>query len=136
VKRRFAHSADHGAPAEISVTSLVDVAFTLLIIFMITAPILQGGIEVEVPEAVSGPLTTSEAVVISIDSDGQIYLEEAAVTRDELEGSLGRILTARETQDVFIRADANIRAELFVQVMGIVQEAGANVNIVTTPPPS
>ncbi|MCE2422898.1 MAG: biopolymer transporter ExbD [Gemmatimonadetes bacterium] len=136
MKRRFAHSADHGAPAEISVTSLVDVAFTLLIIFMITAPILQGGIEVEVPEAVSGPLTTSEAVVISIDSDGQIYLEEAAVTRDELEGSLGRILTARETQDVFIRADANIRAELFVQVMGIVQEAGANVNIVTTPPPS
>ena len=71
--------------AEINVTSLVDVAFTLLVIFIITAPILQGGIEVAFPRADVQPLSSQESpFFISIMADGQIMMEETAVTPEEL----------------------------------------------------
>ena len=60
--------------AEINFTNLIDVAFVLLIIFMITAPIMQGGIELDLPDAESTPLTTSETVVVSVARDGAIVI--------------------------------------------------------------
>ena len=65
--------------AEINLTNLIDVAFVLLIIFMITAPILQGGIELQLPEADARPLDTAEAVTVSIARDGTYYVEKAKV---------------------------------------------------------
>ena len=119
--------------AEINVTSLVDVAFTLLIIFMITAPILQGGIEIQVPEAASGPLTSSEAVVVSIDDEGQIYVDDVAVTFDEFDATIEQILARSDGEDVFLKADTDLRFGLAVRVMGRLHEAGAAVNVVTQP---
>ena len=82
--------------AEINVTSLVDVAFTLLIIFMITAPIIQGGIEIEVPRAPSAPLQASEGIVITIDREGQLYLDDTPVTLDEFDAAVVQVIRRRD----------------------------------------
>ena len=93
--------------AEINVTSLVDVAFTLLVIFIITAPILQGGIEVAIPRADVQPLSSQESpFFISIMADGQIMMEETAVTPEELVAGLPQLLAAGTVERVFIRADS------------------------------
>ena len=87
--------ADLPMNAEINVTSLVDVAFTLLIIFIITAPILQGGIEVSVPRADVQALTAQDApFFITLMSDGRIFMEETEVTLEELQTSLPQLRAA------------------------------------------
>jgi biopolymer transport protein TolR len=102
--------------AEISFTNLIDVAFVLLIIFMITAPIMQGGIEVELPEAQAAPLTSSEAVVVSVDRDNQIYFEETPITLAEF-GRWSQSHMERGPNDfVPLKVDANARFELFPQL--------------------
>ena len=136
MKRRFTEHADGiGVVAEINVTSLVDVAFTLLIIFMITAPILQGGIEIDVPEAVSGPLSASDALVVSINADGQIYLDDAPVTYEEFVASIGLALDRFESNEVFLKADGDIALRDAMRVMGRIDEAGGLVSMVTEPEP-
>ena len=137
MKRRFTQQADGiGVVAEINVTSLVDVAFTLLIIFMITAPILQGGIEVDLPEGVSTPLSAADALVVSIDADGQIYVDDAPVTWEEFDAALPLALDRFESDQVFLRADGDLALRQATRVMGRIQDAGAVLNIVTDPDPS
>lgn len=136
MRRRFTETDTDafGVRAEINVTSLVDVAFTLLIIFMITAPILQGGIEIDVPEAAAGPLSTSEALVISIDGSGQIFLDDVEVTFEEFDGTIEQVLGRREERDVFVKADQTLQFGVVARVMGRLQQAGATaVNLVTNP---
>jgi len=134
MKRRFTTN-DSGlhAIAEVNVTSLVDVAFTLLIIFMITAPILQGGIEIEVPEAAAGPLSSSESLVVSIDGDGQLYVDDAAVSFAEFDATIETLLARQEVKEVFLKADKDIGWGVAVRVMGRLHEAGAAVNVITNP---
>ncbi len=92
---------------EINVTSLVDLAFTLLVIFMITAPMMQGGIEVDVPRADVRALTSEdEPFFIGVLRDGSIVMEETAVTIEELEAGLPQLLSAGTVERVFIRADS------------------------------
>ena len=80
--------------AEINVTSMVDVAFTLLIIFIITAPILQGGIEVAVPETDVSSLTADDnTLIISLDRDGIVYVGETPMDRTEFEASFAQIVS-------------------------------------------
>ena len=93
--------------AEINVTSLVDVAFTLLVIFIITAPILQGGIEVAVPRADVDPITSEQdPLFITILRDGTIYLEDRIVTAAELEAGLPQLAAGQAFDKVFIRGDS------------------------------
>lgn len=137
MRRRFTQQADGiGVVAEINVTSLVDVAFTLLIIFMITAPILQGGIEIDLPEAVSGPLSASDALVVSIDADGQIFLDDAPVTWEEFDASLPLALDRFESDQVFLKADGELAFRQATRVMGRIIDAGGALNVVTAPDPS
>jgi len=134
LKRRFTND-DSGVAvyAEINVTSLVDVAFTLLIIFMITTPILQGGVEVQVPEAASGPLSSSEALIVTIEDDGQIYVDDAPVTFEEFDATIDRIVEQNEGDDVFLKADRALTYGEAMRVMGRLHEAGAVVNLITEP---
>jgi biopolymer transport protein ExbD len=82
--------------ADINVTSLVDVAFTLLVIFIITAPILQGGLEVNLPQADIRPLTSLEDyVVASVRPDGSVYLEETGLSIEEFETSFAQLAEPR-----------------------------------------
>lgn len=136
MKRRLGLTASDGVDvrAEINVTSLVDVAFTLLIIFMITAPILQGGIEIDVPDAPSGPISASDPLVVSIDQGGQIYVDDDPVTLDEFEAAIGLLLEQRESPEVFVQADANLSYSLVLRVVGRITEAGAeSVSLLAEP---
>ncbi len=135
MRRRFTQGEDAiRVVAEINVTSLVDVAFTLLIIFMITAPILQGGIEIQVPEAAAGPLSSSEALVVSIDGNEQLYVDDAPVTFDEFDATIEQVIKNYESDEVFLKADADLRFEIVVRVLGRIQESGASgVNIIANP---
>ena len=99
--------SDLALNAEINVTSLVDVAFTLLVIFIITAPILQGGLEVAIPEADVQPLTSEDApFFITVERDGTVYMEEEVVSIAELEVGLSQLLAAGNIGRVYIRADS------------------------------
>ncbi len=135
MKRRFTDAPDaFGVVAEINVTSLVDVAFTLLIIFMITAPILQGGIEIDVPEAVSGPLSSSESLVVSIDAEGQIFLDDVPVTFDEFANTIELAIGGFDSPEVFLKADTGITLGTATRVMSLIQDSGGAVSIITEPP--
>lgn len=120
--------------AEISVTSLVDVAFTLLIIFMITAPILQGGVEITVPRAPARPLEATEGVTITVDEDGQVYLGEAPVSMDEFDATVVEAIKREGSPTVYVRGDANVGYGRVLQVIGRLKEADVdNVSLVAEP---
>ncbi len=106
-RRRRGTRTDLPVSVEINVTSLVDLAFTLLVIFMITAPMMQGGIEVDVPRADVQPLSSQdEPFFISVMRDGRIIMEETTVTLEELEAGLPQLLAGGNVERVFIRGDS------------------------------
>jgi biopolymer transport protein ExbD len=122
--------------AEINFTNLIDVAFVLLIIFMITAPIMQGGIELQLPEAQAAPLTQSEAVTISIDAEGRIYFEETPVTMDEIGDLVAGHLERRPGDYVALKVDARAQYEPVAQVLGIMASRGIEgVSLPVNPQP-
>jgi biopolymer transport protein ExbD/biopolymer transport protein TolR len=109
--------------AEINVTSLVDVAFTLLVIFMITAPILQGGVEVAVPKAPSAPLQVAEGLVITVDRDGQIYVDDDAFTREEFSATIVQMVERRGGPTVYVKGDRDVPYGSVLWVIGLLKEA-------------
>lgn len=120
--------------AEINVTSLVDVAFTLLVIFIITAPILQGGIEVSIPRADVQPLTAQEApFFITVMRDGTIFMEETEVSLQDLESGLPQLLSTGSVERVFIRADSLAPYGPVLKTMAIAVNSGVNWSVVAEP---
>jgi biopolymer transport protein ExbD len=112
----------------------VDVAFTLLVIFIITAPILQGGIEVDVPRADVTPLTAEESpLFITVTRDGQVFLEEDPVSLAELEAGLPQLLAAGGAEKVYIRADSLAPYGPVLKVMATAVNAGVNWAVVSEP---
>lgn len=109
--------------AEINVTSLVDVAFTLLVIFMITAPILQGGVEVTVPKAPAAPLQVAEGVVVTVDRDGGIFVDDTPVTRDEFAGTIGLLVERSGGGTVYVKGDTDVPYGAVLWVIGTLREA-------------
>jgi biopolymer transport protein TolR len=133
------HDRPGGLPvrAEINVTSLVDVAFTLLVIFMITAPILQGGVEVAVPKAPAAPLQVSEGLVITIDSDGRIFIEDDEVSRDEFAASIAALVERRGAETVYVKGDRDVPYGSVLWVIGTLKEAEIEaVSLVAEPEPN
>jgi biopolymer transport protein TolR len=133
--RRRQHSrSDLPMNADINVTSLVDVAFTLLVIFIITAPILQGGIEVAIPRADVRPLTAQEnPFFISVMRDGTILMEETPVTLRELEEGLPQLLSAGTVERVFIRADSLAPYGPVLRTMATTLSSGVPWSLVAEP---
>jgi biopolymer transport protein ExbD/biopolymer transport protein TolR len=123
VNRRSARHLGLEVQAEINVTSLVDVAFTLLIIFMITAPIIQGGVEIEVPRAPSAPLQASEGIVITIDREGRLYLDDTPVTLDEFDAAVVQVIRRRDPETVYVKGDTNVSYGVVLRVIGKLKEA-------------
>jgi biopolymer transport protein TolR len=120
--------------ADINVTPFVDVVLVLLIIFMVTAPILQSGIEVAVPKTRTVKEITEERLVISIDRQQRVYLGNEALNINEIGRRLRRRVRDPEQQAVFVRADENVPFGAFATVMDAVKQAGiTNVSIVTEP---
>ena len=110
--------------ADINVTSLVDVAFTLLVIFIITAPVLQGGIEVDVPEADVDPVTAEdEPFFVSIARDGTVFVEESPVGFEEFRSSFPQLMRAAPVNRVYVRTDSLAPGGRLIQVSAVLTEA-------------
>ena len=112
--------------AGINVTSLVDVAFVLLIIFMITAPIMQGGVDVQLPRAEARPLQPKQGLVVSIDRGGQIYVDETGLSYDEFRAAFPAMVAARKPSGVYLRADTRVQYGQVVRVLALMRSAGVN----------
>ena len=126
----------HGgrAMAEINVTPLVDVVLVLLVIFMLTAPILQSGIEVSVPKTKSVKEITEERIVISITRAQRVFLGNDPVNINEIGSVLRQKVRDPEHQSIYLRADENVPFGAFATVMDAVKSSGiTNVSIVTEP---
>ncbi len=118
--------------ADINVTSLVDVAFVLLIIFMITAPMMQGGVAVELPKAEGRPLAPKEGVIITVDRTGRIYVDQTRVSYDEFRAAFRALVAKRGTSNVYLRGDRRVPYGEVVRVMAAMIAAGVtNVQMTT-----
>jgi biopolymer transport protein TolR len=124
------------ALAEINVTPLVDVMLVLLIIFMITAPMLQQGVEVDLPVATGTLQPQQEAqIILTVTKQGRIYLNQTAYTLEALRPKLRALYKARRTRGVFLRADADVPYGTVVRVMDVVRQAGIlKLGMITQPP--
>ena len=122
------------ALADINITPLVDVVLVLLIIFMLTAPILQSGIEVDVPKTKTVKEITEERLVISIDKQQRVFLGNDPINVNLIPATLRRRVRDPQRQSIFLRADENVPFGAFATVMDAVKQAGiTNVSIVTQP---
>jgi biopolymer transport protein ExbD/biopolymer transport protein TolR len=120
--------------ADINITPLVDVVLVLLIIFMLTAPILQSGIEVDVPKTRTVKEITEERLVITIDKSQRVFLGNDPININQIAEKLRAKVRDPEHQSIFLRADANVPFGAFATVMDSVKQAGiTNVSIVTQP---
>jgi biopolymer transport protein TolR len=129
-----------GPVANINVTPLVDVMLVLLIIFMVTAPMLQQGVEVDLPKATNAPLKgTDEQIVISIDRGGVVYLGAGnAVAVEEVGKKASAVLARRPESEkkVYIKADGALQYKTLMEVMGRLHEAGiVQIGLVSAPRP-
>jgi biopolymer transport protein ExbD len=105
--------------ADINLINLVDLAFVLLIIFIVTAPMLQSGIDLTLPRTASAPVMSSEGVVVSVDRTGRIFVGEVAMKSiDEFERVLPSYLSQRGKREVFLRGDEAVTYGKVLQVFG------------------
>ena len=112
--------------ADINVTALVDVAFVLLIVFMVTAPIMQGGVEVQLPRAEARPIQPKEGLVVSIDQRGRIYADEAQLSLEDFRTAFPALSKSRGARGVYLRADRRVDYGQVVRVLAIMRASGVN----------
>jgi biopolymer transport protein TolR len=120
--------------SEINVTPFVDVMLVLLIIFMVAAPLLTVGVEVDLPKTAASALPTEaeEPLTVTITADGGVQIQTTPTPRGELVSKLRAIAAERDSNQVFLRADGSIPYESVMQVMGALNAGGfSNVGLVT-----
>lgn len=122
------------ALADINITPLVDVVLVLLIIFMVTAPVLQSGIEVNVPKTRTVKQITEERLVISIDKQQRVFLGSSPININSIAAVLKQKVRDPSHQSIYLRADEDVPFGAFATVMDAVKQSGiTNVSIVTQP---
>jgi len=120
--------------SDINITPFVDVVLVLLIIFMLTAPILESGIEVDLPKTKTVKVVSEEKVVITIDKKQNLYVGNDAVNIHRLASTVLDRMRGAKTQPVFIRCDQNVSFGAFARVVDELKQASVtNINVVTTP---
>ncbi len=121
--------------SEINVTPFVDVMLVLLIIFMVTAPMMIQGLNVDLPEATAEPLDSEkEHLVITVNKDQQVYINDFEVTVEFLREKLLKILQGRTDRDVYLKADKSVPYGIVVQVMAEIKGAGVEqLGMITEP---
>ena len=128
-------SRDSTTISQINVTPLVDVMLVLLVIFMMTAPIIQQGVQVNLPQAKAAAIPgTDELLVVSIAKNAKIYLNDNVMTLDELGTKMRAIRTNLADKQVYVRADQDVRYGLVMQTIAELKQAGVDrVGMVTRP---
>lgn len=132
--RRRRGSGQLGMNAEINVVSLIDVMMLMMIIFMITAPMMQGGVDVSLPQADARPLEQKSGLIVSVDRSGNIFVDRDLFTMEEFRASFGALSSQKGNGGVYLRADQDVNYGVVVQVLAIMRAAGSNdVGLVTEP---
>ena len=120
--------------AEINVVSLIDVMLLLLVVFMITAPLMQGGVDITLPRAEARPLDQRSGLVVTVNRAGQIYVDEDRLSLDEFRAGFRALAQQRSSRGVYLRADQGVPYGRVVQVLAIMRAAGVgDVGLVAEP---
>jgi biopolymer transport protein TolR len=121
--------------ADINVTPLVDVMLVLLVIFMVTAPMMQQGVQVNLPKAETKAMTPlEETVVVTVDKSGKVFINKGEIPAADLRGKLTTMFAAREKKEVFLKADAGVPYGEVVRAMADIKGAGIErLGMVTEP---
>jgi len=124
-----------GPLSEINVVPLVDVMLVLLIIFMITAPMMQHGLNIDIPHVTTKPLPSKdEPQILNITKEQEIILNEKKLNVRDLKAAVSLLFANKAHKEIFLRADKNVSYGFVVNCMGIIREAGIEkINIVTKP---
>lgn len=122
--------------AEINVVPYIDVMLVLLVIFMITAPLLTQGVEVELPKAASNPMPEeTEPVVVTVTADGEMYIDEELKDSDEVRAYAIAVRNRNKEAKFMVRGDQSAEYRHIVRAMVVLQQAGVpRVGMVTEPP--
>ena len=122
--------------SQINVTPLVDVMLVLLVIFMVTAPIIQQGVQVNLPQARSGGIPgTEEHLVVTVAKNGKVYLNDNAMSLPELGEKLRAIKKIEANKQVYLRADQDVRYGVVMKTIAEIKQAGIEkLGMVTRPP--
>ena len=128
-------SDDRRAMADINVTPLVDVMLVLLVIFMVTAPMMQQGVQVNLPKANTKAMTPQEeAVVVSVDKSGRVFINKDEIPAADLRSRISTMFASREKKEVFLKADAGGPYGEVVRAMADIKGAGIErLGMVTEP---
>ena len=126
---------DGATIAQINVTPLVDVMLVLLVIFMVTAPIIQQGVQVNLPQAKAGAIPgTEELLVVTVAKNGKIYLNDNPMTLSELGEKLRAIRKLQADKQVYLRADQDVRYGVVMKTIAEIKQAGIErLGMVTRP---
>lgn len=134
----MAFTANNGSTrsslADINITPLVDVVLVLLVIFMLTAPVLQSGIEVNVPKTKTVKEITQQRMVLTINKDQEVFLQDKPVNLSDLPSLLAKPGSDPSQQVIYLEADERVPFGAFASVMDAVKQAGiTHISIVTQP---
>lgn len=132
------NNSDRGTLSQINVTPLVDVMLVLLVIFMVTAPMMQQGVQVNLPKAETKALKApEEAVVVSIEKSGRVFIDKSEISQGELKTKLSAMFVNRTKKEVFLKADRDVPYGEVVKTMAEIKGAGVErLGMVTEPAPS
>ncbi|MEO8193669.1 MAG: biopolymer transporter ExbD [Gemmatimonadales bacterium] len=123
-----------GLNAEINVVSLIDVMMLLMVIFMITAPMMQGGVDISLPRAEARPLDPKSGLVVTVDKNGGIHVDETALTFAEFRATFKSLAADRGRDGVYLRADAGVPYGQVVKVLAVMRNSGSpDVGLVAEP---
>ena len=119
---------------EINVVSLIDVMMLLMVIFMITAPIMQGGVDVALPRAEARPLEPRQGLVVTVNRRGEIFVDQTRLTYPEFRASFRALASRRGRDGVYLRADQGVPYGTVVRVLAVMRTAGVgDVGLVAEP---
>lgn len=120
--------------ADINVVNLIDVMLLLLVVFMITAPMMTGGVDIRLPRAAARPLESKSGLTVTITRDGVIKVDDTPMSFGEFQDAFKAMASQRAQQGLYLRADAGVQYGLVVQVLATMRAAGVgDVGLVTEP---